>query len=204
MKLIVDEWGTWYDVEPGTNPGFLYQQNTLRDALVAALNFHIFHRHADRVGMANIAQTINVLQAMILTDGPRMLRTPTYHVFEMFKVHQDATALPVDVKTQAYRFGDQRMPAVSLSATRRQNGTVDLSLVNANPREAVSVKCTIPGLQAQQLRGRVLTAEEMTAHNTFDAPDTVVPAEFRGAELSGEVLTVLLPPKSVVVLALGS
>ena len=88
VGLVVDEWGTWYDVEPGTNPGFLYQQNTLRDALVAAINFHIFQRHADRVAMANIAQMINVLQAMILTDKEKMVLTPTYHVFEMFKVHQ--------------------------------------------------------------------------------------------------------------------
>jgi len=105
VGLIVDEWGTWYNVEPGTNPGFLFQQNTLRDAIVAGLNFHIFQRHADRVVMANIAQLVNVLQSLILTDGPKMTVTPTYHVFEMFKVHQDATALPVDVQTPPYAFG---------------------------------------------------------------------------------------------------
>ena len=108
VGMIVDEWGTWYDVEPGTKPGFLYQQNTLRDALVAALNFHIFHKHADRITMANIAQTVNVLQAMILTDKEKMLLTPTYHVFEMFKVHQGGTFLPVELQSPDYAFGQGR------------------------------------------------------------------------------------------------
>src|SRR5438105_15571194 len=118
VGLIIDEWGTWYDVEPGTNPGFLYQQNTLRDAIVAGLNFHIFHRHADRVTMANIAQTVNVLQAMVLTNKEKMLRTPTYWVFEMFKVHQGGTFLPVEVQTPDYTLGEEQIPAVSAAATR--------------------------------------------------------------------------------------
>ncbi|HYD83722.1 MAG TPA: alpha-L-arabinofuranosidase C-terminal domain-containing protein, partial [Opitutus sp.] len=113
VGMIIDEWGTWYDVEPGTNPGFLYQQNTLRDALVAALNFHIFHKHADRVAMTNIAQTINVLQAVILTDKEKMILTPTYHVFEMFKVHQGATVVPLELATPDYVHGDEKIPAVS-------------------------------------------------------------------------------------------
>ena len=132
---MVDEWGTWYDPEPGSKPGFLYQQNTLRDALVAALNFHIFHRHADRVVMANIAQTVNVLQAMILTDKEKMLRTPTYWVFEMFKVHQGGTFLPVELQSPDYAFGQEKIPMVSASATRAANGSaVHLSLANTQPR----------------------------------------------------------------------
>src|SRR5665213_191582 len=126
VGLIVDEWGNWYNVEPGTNPGFLFQQNTLRDAIVAGLNFHIFQRHADRVVMANIAQLVNVLQSLILTDGPKMTVTPTYHVFEMFKVHQDATALPVDVQTPPYAFGGESIPAVSASASRDKAGRIHL------------------------------------------------------------------------------
>ncbi|MEJ1971041.1 MAG: alpha-L-arabinofuranosidase C-terminal domain-containing protein [Lacunisphaera sp.] len=118
VGLVVDEWGVWTDVEPGTNPGFLYQQNTLRDALVAALNFHIFQAHADRVTMANIAQMVNVLQAMILTDKEKMLLTPTYHAFEMFKVHQGAMCLALTLTTPDYAFGGEKIPAVSASASR--------------------------------------------------------------------------------------
>lgn len=202
VGLIVDEWGTWYDVEPGTNPGFLYQQNTLRDAIVAGLNFHIFHAHADRVAMANIAQTVNVLQAMVLTDQAKMLLTPTYHVFEMYKVHQDATALRVDLISPDYAFGDQHIPAVSASASKNAAGKVHLSLVNTHAHEAVTVTCTLAGLEAKSVSGRVLTAGAMNAHNTFDQPDAVAPQAFDGAQIEGGTLTVTLPAKSVVVLSL--
>ncbi|MCF3651673.1 alpha-N-arabinofuranosidase [Synoicihabitans lomoniglobus] len=202
IGLIVDEWGTWYDVEPGTGPGFLYQQNTLRDAIVAGLNFHIFHAHADRIHMANIAQMINVLQAMILTDGPRMLRTPTYHVFEMFKVHQGATVVPLELDPPDYTHGDASIPAVSASASRRDDGTLHLSLVNTDPHHAQTVSCTLDGVTATTVRGRILTAPSMHTHNTFDAPDTVVPVAFTGASLDGNTLTVALPAMSVVMLSL--
>ncbi|MHB8863969.1 MAG: alpha-N-arabinofuranosidase [Pirellulaceae bacterium] len=204
IGMIIDEWGTWYDVEPGTNPGFLYQQNSLRDALVAALNFHIFHRHADRVAMANIAQTVNVLQAMVLTDDAKMLRTPTYHVFEMFKVHQDGTYLPTQLETEDYVLDNQRLPAVSASATRDKEGNVQLSLVNTDPHQARPVECQIVGATLTSLAGRVLTAPEMNAHNTFESPDAVQPAPFTDAALEGETLRVTLPPKSVVILHLAS
>ena len=69
VALAVDEWGIWTDVEPGTNPGFLYQQNSLRDAIVAATTLNIFNNHSDRVRLANLAQTVNVLQALVLTQG---------------------------------------------------------------------------------------------------------------------------------------
>ncbi len=205
VGMIVDEWGTWFAVEPGTNPGFLYQQNTLRDALVAALHFHLFQRHADRVAMANIAQFVNVLQAMILTDGSRMLRTPSYWVFEMMKVHQGGTVLPVDFQeSPAYTLGDGSIPAVSASATRHPaSGAVHLSLANTHPREAAGFACQLGGLPVVSVTGRILTASAMTAHNTFDAPDTVQPASFSGARLAaGDRLEVTLPPMSVVVLEL--
>ena len=202
VGLVIDEWGTWYDVEPGTNPGFLYQQNTLRDAIVAGLNFNIFHRHADRVFGTNIAQMVNVLQAMILTDGPRMVRTPTYWVFEMFKVHQGATSLPVDLQAPDYKSGIEAIPAVSASASRDAAGVVHLSLANANPNQPVTVTGKLSGLAAKSVSGRVLTAAAMNAHNTFDAPDAVRPQAFDGAVLAGGALTVTLPAKSVVVLEL--
>jgi alpha-N-arabinofuranosidase len=202
VGLVVDEWGTWYNVEPGTERGFLYQQNTMRDAIVAGLNFHVFHKHADRVTMANIAQTVNVLQAMILTDKAKMLLTPTYHVFEMFSVHQDATSLRVDLIAPDYKFGDASIPGVSASASRDSAGKVHLSLVNTNPHEAVRLTCTFAGMNAKNVTGRILTAPAMNTHNTFDAPETLKPATFEGATLDGTKLTVDLPAKSVVVLEL--
>jgi alpha-N-arabinofuranosidase len=203
IGLVVDEWGTWYDVEPGTEPGFLYQQNTLRDAIAAALNFHIFHRHADRVVMANIAQTVNVLQAMILTDKEKMLRTPTYWVFEMFKVHQGETFLPVELTSPDYAFGDQKIPAVSASATRSSDGrTVHLSLVNTHPGRSVTLKVALTGLAPAAATGRLLTAPTIQAHNTFVAPDTVKPVAFTGVTLGTGSLEVRLPAKSVAVIEL--
>ena len=139
IGFAVDEWGTWYDPEPGREPGFLYQQNTLRDAVVAALNFNIFHRHADRVHMANIAQMVNVLQAMILTNGPRMVLTPTYHVFRMFGPFQDATFLPAEVQSPRYQLGNVSVPAVSLSAARTATGATVVALVNLDPGKAMPV-----------------------------------------------------------------
>jgi len=200
IGLVVDEWGIWHDVEPGTNPGFLYQQNTLRDALAAALNFHIFHQHADRVVMANIAQTINVLQAMVLTDKGKMILTPTYHVFEMYKVHQGATRLPLELTTPDYVRGDQRIPLVSASASRDAGGRVHLSLVNTDPGRTAAVSCELRGFAPARVTGRILTAGAMNAHNTFEAPAAVQPQPFTGAALDAGRLKVALPARSVVVL----
>jgi len=203
VGLVVDEWGTWYDVEKGTEPGFLYQQNSLRDAVVAALNFHIFQRHADRVTMANIAQTVNVLQAMILTAKEKMLRTPTYWVFEMFKVHQGGTVLPVELQSPDYVFGQEKIPMVSASATKAKDGAaIHLSLANTSPSQAVALGVKLAGVTSKSVTGRILTAADMTAHNTFEAPNAVQPAAFTGASLKGDVLEVKLPAKSVVVLEL--
>ncbi len=202
VGLVVDEWGIWTDVEPGTNPGFLYQQNSLRDAILAALNLHIFQQHADRVTMANIAQMINVLQAMILTDKEKMLLTPTYHVFEMLNVHQGATSLPLELKSPDYVVDGKAIPAVSASASRDAAGKVHVSLVNTDPNNTVNVSCALAGLAAKSVAGRVLTAPAVTSVNTFDAPHTVEPAKFDGAKLAGDQLTVALPAKSVVILTL--
>jgi alpha-N-arabinofuranosidase len=203
IGLVVDEWGAWYDVEPGTNPGFLYQQNTLRDAVLAGLNFHIFHRHADRVSMAAVAQTVNVLQAMILTDKEKMVRTPTYWVFEMFKGHQGGTFLPVDLQSPDYSLGNDKMPAVSASGTKdASGGGIHFSLVNTHPHQAATVSCKLAGVTQKNVTGRLLTAPEMNSRNTFDQPDAVKPVEFKDAKLDGDNLQVTLPPKSVVMLEL--
>ncbi|MBC8134159.1 MAG: alpha-N-arabinofuranosidase, partial [Deltaproteobacteria bacterium] len=202
IGMIVDEWGTWYDVEPGTNPGFLYQQNTLRDALVAALTLNIFHHHADRVKMSNIAQLANVLQSMLLTDKEKMLLTPTYHVFEMFNVHQDATSLPVELTTPDYVVGSEKIPTVSVSASRDAAGKVHVSLANTDPNHAVRISGELQGWAAKSVSGRVLTATAINSMNTFAAPDAVQPQTFSGAKLVDGKLSVELPAKSVVVLEL--
>ncbi len=206
VGLIVDEWGTWFQVEPGTNPGFLYQQNSLRDALVAGLHFHVFHRHCDRVHMANIAQTVNVLQAMILTEGEKMLLTPTYHVFEMFKVHQDAEALVLHLETADYQVGGESIPQVSASASKRSDGTIDISLCNIDPHRQADISLRLRGLAGGPIvSGRVLTHEDMNAHNSFEQPETVKPQIFEGVtKLNTEGLSATLPPMSVVVLTLRS
>lgn len=202
IGVFVDEWGTWYREEPGT-PGYaLYQQNSLRDALVAGLTLHIFHDNNDRVRMANIAQTVNVLQAMVLTEGEKLLLTPTYHVFEMYKVHQDATRLPVELETSDYEHGDKSMPALSVSASRDSEGVVHVSIVNADAKNTVSFRGELEGIDATRVTGRVLTAQELDTHNTFDAPEQLVPMAFNGATLSDGELRLDAPPRSVLVLEL--
>ncbi len=203
VGLIVDEWGTWFLVEPGTNPGFLYQQNTMRDALVAGVHFHIFHRHCDRVHMANIAQMVNVLQAMVLTEGDKMLLTPTYHVFEMFKVHQDAEALAISVEGDNYDFGGKTLPKISASASKQAGGNVHISLCNIDPNEGAAVDLSVRGIAAMgNVTGRVLTAAEMQGHNTFEQPDRIRPEAFDAWEIDGDQLRIQLPAMSVVVLEL--
>ncbi|HEY5910010.1 MAG TPA: alpha-N-arabinofuranosidase [Verrucomicrobiae bacterium] len=200
IALIVDEWGAWHAVEPGTNPGFLYQQNSLRDALVAGSTLNTFNNHCDRVKMANIAQMINVLQTMILTDKEKMILTPTYHVFEMYTVHKDDKLVPVDLESPDYTLGADKIPAVNVSASRDAEGRLHVTLCNLNPNVPVEVACEIQGLKAQKLSGRVLTASEITAHNTFEQSDAVKPAEFSGSKVSEGNFTAALPAKSVVVL----
>lgn len=201
VGFYVDEWGTWYDPQPGTNPGFLRQQNTLRDALVAAVNFNIFHAHADRVHMTNIAQMVNVLQAMILTDKEKMVLTPTYHAFHMFIPFQDATSIPVELKSPEYTLGDTSVPAISASAARGKDGKVYLALVNINPRSGSEVSVALRGVNPSSATGRLLTADAMDAHNTFANPEAIKPVAYRADVKNGKV-EVKLPAKSVVVLAL--
>jgi alpha-L-arabinofuranosidase len=202
VALIVGEWGAWHDVEPGTNPGFLYQQNTLRDAIVAAYNLNLFNNHADRVRGANIAQMVNVLQAMILTEGDRMVLTPTYHVFALFRPHHDATLLPSVLEEGAYTFDGDSVPAISASASRDSAGVIHLTLANLDPGAPRSVTADIRGATVTAVRGRILTATMMNAHNTFDDPDAVQPAPFRAARLVGGRVIIELPAKSVVALEL--
>jgi alpha-N-arabinofuranosidase len=199
IGFLVDEWGTWYDVEKGTNAGFLFQQNTLRDAVVAALNFNIFHNYADRVTMTNIAQMVNVLQAMILTDKERMVLTPTYHAFHMYRPFQDAASLPVAIRNNTvYRLGGVQVNAVSASAARAKDGKLVVGLVNTDPHKPAEVTLDVKGAPAVSATGSVLTAARMDAHNSFDAPEAIKPAPFSATAQAGK-LKLSLPPKSVVV-----
>jgi alpha-L-arabinofuranosidase len=200
VDMIVDEWGTWYEVEPGTHPRFLYQQNSIRDAIVAATHFDIFHKYAHRVRMTNIAQTVNVLQAMILTDKEKMIVTPTYHVFEMYSVHQDATMVPIDVQSEEYAFGDYSFPAVSASASVDADGKLHITLSNANPHKDINVSVFVRGCDGKNVSGRVLAGESMNAHNTFEQPNRVQPKSFNGATRTADGLSVTLPKMSVVAL----
>jgi len=202
IGLYLDEWGSWYDPEPGTNPGFLVQRNTLRDAVLAALHFHMFHAHADRVHMTNIAQMVNVLQAMIHTDKTRMVLTPTYHAFALYTPFQDATSLPAALSgNPEYALAGKSLPAVSASAARGKDGKLYLALVNVHPREAQTVKLAVQGAAATRAVGQVLSAEAMDAENTFAKPDAVKPKAYEAQAKDG-ALSLPLPPKSIVVVAL--
>jgi alpha-N-arabinofuranosidase len=202
VGLMVDEWGTWYDVEPGTRESALFQQSSLRDAMVAAINLNIFHAHADRVQMANIAQMVNVLQSVILTQGEKMVLTPTYHVFEMYKVHQGATSIPLDLTAPEYRAGDAAIPSLHASASKDAAGRYHLSIVNLDPNRGASVTLKIAGAAASRLSGRILTAPAMNAINAFDKPAAVAPAPFTAFTQQGGQIALTLPSKSIVVLEL--
>jgi alpha-N-arabinofuranosidase len=202
VALVVDEWGTWYKVEPGTNPGFLYQQNTMRDAVAAACNLNIFNNHADRVRMANIAQVVNVLQAMILTEGEKMILTPTYHVFDLFKVHQNAMMIPVKAVSRDYTFKGKKLPAVNCSASIDTREKVHISLCNVDPAHTQNVFLDLKNFEPATISGKELSSDKMNAHNTFERPDAVKPADFSGFTQTGSNISVAMPPMSVVVLEL--
>ena len=175
IALVVDEWGAWYAPLPGSNPGFLAQQNSQRDAVLAALNLNIFARHADRVRMANIAQMVNVLQAMILTDKEKMVLTPTYHVFRMYVPFQDATFVPVRFDAGTYTQGDVTLPRVDAIAARDKAGKLWLAVTNLDPNRPVTVEATLAGVTPRSAAGQTLTAPKVDSVNTFEAPNTVVP-----------------------------
>lgn len=201
IALVVDEWGTWYNVEPGTNPGFLYQQNTMRDALVAGINLNIFNKHCDRVRMANIAQLVNVLQSVILTDGEKMVKTPTYHVFNMYKVHQDAELLESTMETIKVGSKVDQVPNLTESVSLGKDGKIHVTINNLSLTESYPVEAEFTDTVIKAVEGTILTAK-MDAHNTFDAPETVVPAAFDKAKAEGNKVCFEIPACSVLHLAL--
>lgn len=202
VALVVDEWGGWYEVEPGTNGAFLYQQNTMRDAMIAGLTLNIFNNNCDRVRMANLAQTINVLQAVILTNKEKMILTPTYHVMEMYNVHQDALMIPITATSNDFIQGEKKIKAISASASRDKNGEIHISLVNIDAHNEQEMTIELGGISAKSVTGRILRSEKLQDHNSFDNPVKVKPSLFDKAVLSGNSISVKLPPFSVVVLTL--
>ncbi len=204
VDLLVDEWGIWTDVEPGTIPGHLFQQNSMRDALIASSTLDILNKHADRVKMANIAQIVNVLQSMILTKGNQMILTPTYHVFKMYNVHQNATLLPSNLICEPYKLGNDQIPAISSSSSIDKSGKIHITLSNLNPGKEIKLEINLSGKGFSKINfGTVLTAAAFNSVNTFDKPEDVKPAAFTNAKkLSANKLEVSIPSKSVVVLEL--
>ena len=201
VALVVDEWGSWYAPLPGSNPGFLVQQNSLRDAILTALNLNIFARHADRVRMANIAQMINVLQAMILTDNEKMVRTPTYYVFKMYIPFQDSTFVPVKFNAGTYTHGAVSLPRVDAVAARDTSGKLWLEITNVDPNEPIDIDVAVGGVTAKSATGETLTAPKVDSINTFEAPNTVVPKPISVRSRDGK-LTLKLEPKSVTVVSI--
>ena len=201
IALVVDEWGGWYDVEPGTNPGFLYQQNTIRDAMIAGVTLNIFNNHASRVRMANLAQCVNVLQAVILTNKAKMILTPTYHVMEMYNVHQGATLLPLTITGNDYVLDGQKLPAISASASKDSTGAIHISLVNIDPSKAQKITLKLSDEQLKSISGKILSSKKMQDYNSFTEPKNIIPQGFKDFVLNKNTITITVPPISVIVLA---
>ena len=202
LALVVDEWGGWYESEPGTNPSFLYQQNTMRDAMLAGVTLNIFNNHCDRVRMANLAQLVNVLQSVILTNKQKIILTPTYHVMEMYNVHQDATMIPVSLQNVFYKEGNDSLPAISISASMDGHGLIHVSLVNIDPEKTNLVRIQWKGPVLKFDSARILQSSKIQDHNSFNEPDKIMPRPFQGALIKDTEWQVYLPPASVVVLTL--
>lgn len=207
VALIVDEWGTWFDNEPGTNPGFLYQQNTLRDAVSAGTSLNIFNNHADRIHMTNIAQTVNVLQAMVLTEGEKMILTPTYHIYDMYKVHQDAKLLDFAILSDDYECdyecGTEKLNQINASISKDAKGNINATLVNVNPNQMAEVTFHIGDFgMISQVCGTVLTSDAMNTMNTFEHPNQIHPREFTDFVIEGNTIYIKMPSKSVILLTI--
>lgn len=200
IDLVVDEWGGWYDVMKGTNPGFLYQQNTMRDAVLAGATLNIFNNHAERVRMANLAQCVNVLQAVILTDKAKMILTPTYHVMHMYAVHQEATLIPLEFNSPLYTFEGKTLPAISVSASKDANEKVHISLVNVDAHKENKIEIDLNSLGLENISASIITSKHLQDYNSFDNPNNIKPTNYKDFKFENGVLEVTVPPFSVIVL----
>lgn len=203
IDLLLDEWGTWFDVEPGTNPGHLFQQNTMRDAMVAALSFNIFHKYTERLKMANIAQIANVLQSMVLTKGDRMVLTPTYHVFRMYNVHQDATYLPLTCSSRTFTDANGReYPVVDATASRNAEGIINVTLTNTDLENDAEITVAIAADGKPEVAGEILTSRNIGDYNSFENSEVVKPVQFKDFKVKDGKITVKMPAKSIVSLSI--
>lgn len=201
VGLMVDEWGTWWDQEPGEHTA-LYQQNTMRDAFVAALTLNIFNKYTGRVKMANIAQVVNVLQAMILTQGSKMVLTPTYYVFDMYKPHMDATYLPIDIQCDSLESVNRKFPSVSASASKDAKGLIHITLANINPDKGQKIVIDLPAEKISKVSGTILTAKSIDSYNSFDKPNVVAPTPFKDDKITKTGLTISIPSNAIISLEL--
>lgn len=200
IDLVVDEWGGWYEVEKGSNPGFLYQQNTMRDAVLAGATLNIFNNHADRVRMANLAQCVNVLQAVILTDKAKMILTPTYHVMQMYSVHQDAKLIPIKFESPLYTLNGKSLPAISVSASKDKSQNVHVSIVNVDLKKENTIEINMSELGVKDITATIVTSKNVQDHNTFDSPSNIQIETFKNFKNKKGNLTLTIPPFSVVML----
>ncbi|GHB32155.1 intracellular exo-alpha-L-arabinofuranosidase 2 [Mongoliitalea lutea] len=200
VGIILDEWGTWFQVEPGTNPGFLYQQNTMRDAHVAAISLNIFNKHAERVHMANLAQTVNVLQAIILTSEDDMILTPTYHVFDLYKPHKDATLVPHHLVTENVAFGQEQLEALHVSSSKSSDGTVNISIANIHPDKNLPLEIDLRGMQAKGATAEIVTAPSVDSYNSFTSKEVVKKSSFKDFKLKSNQLNLSVPANSVLMI----
>ncbi|NHN25018.1 alpha-N-arabinofuranosidase [Flavobacterium jejuense] len=202
IALVVDEWGAWYDPEPNQKQSILYQQNTMRDALIAGLDLNIFNNHAARVKMANLAQTVNVLQAIILTEGDKMILTPTYHVMNLYKVHQEATLLPLKVTCNDYVFNNEKLPALSVSASIDKNNKTHLSIVNIDSKKEQDIKIDLSTKKYKSIKGTILTSKQINDFNSFSNPNVITPKPFSDFKKKNKEVNLTIPPFSIIVLEL--
>jgi len=203
VGLMLDEWGTWWDEEPGATTA-LYQQNTMRDAFVAALSLNIFNKYSERLKMANIAQVVNVLQAMILTDGPKMVLTPTYYVFDMYKPHKGATFLPMDIQCDSLVASNRKFPSVSASASRDAKGAIHITLANIDPDKSQQINVDLSDVKISKIAGKILSAKSINAYNTFENQQLVVPKTFEDMKMSSNGLLLNVPAQAIVSIEINS
>ncbi len=199
VGIAFSEWGAWWATDQN-RPSNLFQANTLRDAVIAAFTLNIFQNHAARVKMANLAQMVNVLQSLIVTDKEKMLLTPTYHVFDLYQDHQGARSLPTEVSTPEYDVSGAKVPSLSVSASRDAKGALTLSVVNVDPHRDAKIQVKVDGLRIRSASGRVMTSKAMDAHPEFGKQDPLVPAKLTPVAVSAGTISLVAPAKSVLVL----